>query len=211
MRLESRCIFYPKPIEPNGYICSHDISVICASDGGGDREVVAARLAVDFLDIARIEEERVNVREVCDAESQEWHNVCSAMIEPGSDYTDLRKEFEIDCPVFGLVFIHQAVFHPSMLDWQRMIVESVSKLFPTETATVMWKRTTGMTDRELASLGFRIVAGQDLLFRPNMLRSEYETANDDRDPNFDLKVPSDAAAYVQQEWDREDRSDFDVD
>lgn len=91
-----------------------------------------------------------------------------------------------------------------------MIIDSVSKLFSGETATVMWRGTTDMTDRELASLGFRIVAGEDLLFRPNVLRSEYETVNDDRDPNFDLKVPQEAAEYVQREWENAEQTDFDV-
>jgi hypothetical protein len=42
-------------------------------------------------------------------------------------------------------------------------------MFPSDTTTVMWKEMTHSRDKELASLGFRIVAGSDLLFRPNML------------------------------------------
>ncbi|MCC9654548.1 hypothetical protein LOC70_01805 [Rhodopirellula sp. JC737] len=209
MRIESRSIFYPKPVDPDGYIRPHELSVICASSENEDREVVAARLAVDYLDIARIEEEGMNVMEVCDADSQGWHHVCSAMLEPTEACAEYRKELGIDHPVLGLAFIHRAVFHSSMRDWQRMIIDSVSKLFSGETATVMWRRGTDMTDRELASLGFRIVANEDLLFRPNVLRSEYETVNDARDPNFDLMVPEEAGEYVQQEWDREADLDFD--
>jgi len=106
--------------------------------------------------------------------------------------------------------IHRVAIHSSLRDWQQMIIDSVSKLFSGETATVMWRGTTDMTDRELASLGFRIVAGEDLLFRPNVLRSEYETVNDDRDPNFDLKAPQEAAEYVQREWENAEQTDFDV-
>lgn len=73
--------------------------------------------------------------------------------------------------MLGLVFIHRAVFHPFVRDWQRMIVDSICKMFPKGLATVMWKGTTDLTEKELASLGFRIVAGHDLLFRPNILKT----------------------------------------
>lgn len=209
MKIELRSIFYPKPVDPNGYLRPHELSVYCASSEDEDGEVVAARLAFDYLDVARIEEEGVNVWEVCDADSQGWLSVCSAMLEPTAKYAEYRKEIGIDHPVLGLVFIHRAVFHSSMRDWQGMIVDSVSRMFSGETSTMMWRETTGMTDRELASLGFRIVAGEDLLFRPNMMRSEYEPANDDRDPNFDLKVPKEAGEYVQQQWDQLSELDLD--
>ncbi|EGF28733.1 hypothetical protein RBWH47_03765 [Rhodopirellula baltica WH47] len=210
MKIELRSIFYPKPVDPDGYLRPHELSVICQSSESENGEVVAARLAVDYLDISRAEDEGMNVWEVCDADSQGWYSVCSAILEPTAPFAEYRKELGIDHPVFGMAFIHRVAIHSSLRDWQQMIIDSVSKLFSGETATVMWRGTTDMTDQELASLGFRIVAGEDLLFRPNVLRSEYETVNDDRDPNFDLKVPQEAAEYVQREWENAEQTDFDV-
>ncbi len=51
-------------------------------------------------------------------------------------------------------------------------------MFPSDTATLMWKHTTDLEPQELASLGFRIVAGWVMLFRPNMLENEYSALGD---------------------------------
>ena len=67
----------------------------------------------------------------------------------------------------------------------------------------MWKGDTGMTDKELASLGFRMIAETDLLFRPNMLISKY-VPDDDRRDVFDIAVEDSAIDFVRDEWDRED-------
>lgn len=205
MRFECRSTYHPKPLEPDDYIRPHDISVICSSSD--DEEVVAARLAVDHLDILRAELEGQSVCHICDADSADWEHVYSATIEPAIDFAEIREDFGFRDPVNGLVFIHRAVFHPSTRDWQRLIIDSVCNMFPEDTAVVMRKDTTDLTDKELASLGFRIVAGWDLLFRPNMLKRDYDTAEDERHPVLSLKVPADAGEYVKQEWRREERAD----
>lgn len=69
MRFECRSIFYPKPLEPDDYIRPHDVSVICSTS---DEEVIAARLAVDYLDILRAEIDGESVCDVCDADSAGW-------------------------------------------------------------------------------------------------------------------------------------------
>lgn len=67
----------------------------------------------------------------------------------------------------------------------------------------MWRGETDLSDAELTSLGFRIVAGHDFLFRPNILKNEYNAVDDNRDV-FDLDIPADIGAYVEIEWDRTD-------
>lgn len=212
MKFDTRSTYHPKPSEPNHYIRSHVVSVMCSVQSDEEdeyeyEEVVAARLAVDYLDMMRIEVEGQSVFHVCDADSAGWEHVYAATIEPAVNFAAIRKDFGFDDAIMGLVFIHQAVFHPSMRPWQQMIVDSVCKMFPEATAAVMWKGTTDLSDKELAGLGFRIVAGHDLLFRPNMLMNDYDTATDDRWPDFD--VPPDAEDYVDEHWDCEEAGDFD--
>lgn len=174
------------------------IDVLCRT--AGDEDTIAARLAVDYLDIAGAERDGASVLHVCDADSSGWTRVYEATIEPAVDFAMIRQDFGFDDPINGLLFLHSAVFHWDLLDWQRFVIDSVCSMFPDDTAMVMWKGTTQLSDKELASLGFRMVAGSDLLFRPNMLPREYSAEEDGRDP-IDLEVTEDAGAYVDQEWD----------
>jgi len=204
MRFDTRSTYCPKPFEPNHYIRSNVVSVVCPvqcdeEDDYEYGEAVAGRLAIDYLDICRIEAEGQSVLHVCDADSAGWDHVYAATIEPAANFTEIRQDFGFDDAIMGLVFIHQAVFHRSLRPWQQMIIDSVCKMFPESTATVMWRGTTDLTDKELASLGFRLVAGHDLLFRPNMLINQYDTATDERTPDF--AVPPDAEEYVDERWD----------
>jgi hypothetical protein len=205
MRFDTQSTYHPKPFEPKDYIRSHVVSVVCPVEGDTDdddyeyEEVVAGRLAVDYLDITRIEHEGHSVLDVCDSDSSGWEHVYSATIEPAEDFAELRKDFHFDDVITGLVLIHKAVFHQSLRPWQQMILDSVCKMFPESTAIVMEKGTVDLGDKELAGLGFRIIAGHDLLFRPNMLVSEYDTATDDR--SLDCTVPFDAEDYVEEHWD----------
>lgn len=210
MRFDTQSTYHPKPFEPKDYIRSHVVSVVCPTQDAPPEddpeyedleydEVVAARLAVDYLDISRIENEGQSVLHVCDSDSAGWEHVYSATIEPAEDFAEIRKDFGFDDIITGLVFIHQAVFHRSLRPWQQMIIDSVCKMFPESTAIVMWRGTTDLVDKELAGLGFRVVAGHDLLFRPNMLVNEYDSAKDNR--SFDCAVPFDAEDYVEEHWD----------
>ncbi|PHQ31695.1 hypothetical protein [Rhodopirellula bahusiensis] len=204
MKLRTKSIYHPKPFEPNQYIRPHVVDVVCLTDEGDSEEVIAGRVAVDYLDISRAETAGQSIVHVCDADSQNWEMVYSSTIEPAIDFAGIRKDFEFDDPVQGLIFIHQVVLHPSLRDWQQMILDSICDMFPNETATVMIRGITELPDRELAELGFRIVAGHDVLFRPNMLKYDYTTADDPRDPFADLIVPPDADAHVLDRWDLDD-------
>lgn len=204
MRFECHSTFYPKPFEPSHYIRTGEIDVFCHT--AGDQDTVAARLAVDYLDITRAESEGQSILYVCDSDSAAWMQVYEATIEPDINFAGIREDFGFDDPIHGLVFIHGAVFHRDLLPWRRFIIDSVCRLFPEDTATVMWKHATDLESKELASLGFRIIAGSELLFRPNMLENGYSALADPRDP-LDLIVAEDAQDHVDQQWSDLDDSD----
>ncbi len=197
MRIEYHSTIYPKPSELNHYICSSEIDVWFPSEDG--ESVVAARLSVDYLDIARAVSAGESILHICDADSSAWMQVYEATIEPDINFLGLREDFGFDNPVFGMVFVHGAVFHPSVNSWRAYILDTICHIFPKDTATVMWKHTTEMEPKELASLGFRRVAGTELLFRPNMLENTYSALSDQREPN-EWVVPSEAQYYVDQQW-----------
>ncbi len=198
MKFQSRSTYFPKPFDPNEVIVAHEIDVVCHADD--DDPVVAARIAIDYLDFTRAEKLGCPLVHVCDADSASWERVYSTVIEPSHDFSEIRKDFGFDDPVHGLLFLHQSVFHPSLRDWQRLIIDQMCNMFPASTATIMGKSETDMDDKERASLGFRMIANSDLLFRPNMLANEYSAIDDERD-TLDLCVPADVQDYVDEHWD----------
>lgn len=204
MRFECNSIFYPKPTDPTHYISTNEIDVWCHTVG--DEPAVAARLAVDYLDIARAVSAGESILHICDADSAGWMNVYEETIEPDINFLGIREDFGFDNPVLGLVFIHGAVFHPDLFPWRQFILDSICHMFPLDTATVMWMHTTDLEPKELASLGFRKIAGSELLFRPNMLENEYSALDDSRDPT-ELVVAEDAQDLVDQQWSDLDDSD----
>jgi hypothetical protein len=203
MRFECRSTFYPKPTDPTHYFQTNEMDVRCHTVG--DEPTIAARLAVDYLDIARAVSDGQSILHLCDADSSGWMQVYEATIEPDIHFTGIREDFGFDDPIHGIVFIYGVVLHADLLPWQRFIIDSVCRMFPHDTATVMWNHTTELEPAALASIGFRKIAGSELLFRPNMLENEYTSLQDDRD-TIDLVVAEDAQDHVDDQWARLDGS-----
>ena len=202
MRFRCQFDYHPRPAEADDFICPMVVEVVCSTEAF--EEVVAARIAVDRLDLSRATVAGENIYEVCDADSSGWENVYAALFEPSSDPhdPDLREDFEFDEPIFNLLFVYRTVFHPSLRPWQSFIMHHVSELGGDMSATIMWKSETSLSTAELGRLGFRMIAGEDLLFLPNMLQQEYSP--DEEGELFELEVPADAEDYVIQEWEREE-------
>ena len=202
MRFQCQFDYYPRPAESDEYIRPMVVDVMCTNEKFD--EVVAARIAVDHLDLTRALAASEMVYDICDADSAGWERVYTALFEPGGNPCSpaLRSDFEFDEPVYDLLFIYKAVFHPSLRPWQSFIMHHVSEMGRELSATVMWKWTTSLTPTELRRLGFMVIAGEDLLFLPNMLRRDYSP--DEEGELWDLEVPTDAEEYVNQAWAREE-------
>ncbi len=199
MRLHYRFDHHPKPIDPKQYIRCGEVDVLVSNLD--DEQVTAGRLEVDHLDIARAEAAGQRIIDVCDSDSSEWEYVYSSVIEPAHDFSEIRRDFGFDSPVNHLVYIRGTVFHPSLREWQNFIIDSVCRLLSKDSAIVMLKGETDLTLKELADLGFRMVAGSELLFRPNMLENPYSIIKDERD-SLDLKVSADVEEFVELEWEK---------
>ena len=197
MRLRSQFDYYPQPGNPDMYLRPATIDVVCFTETGED--AIAGRMAVDHLDLVRAEIEKVSVYDICDADSGGWEAVYKALFEPGLDFAGIRRDFNFTNPINHVLFLYRSVFHPVLRNWESFILDHVAALFREDSALVMWKDETNLSDRELAQLGFRIVAGHDLLFRPNMLSHEYSALADKRDL-LDLCVDESVEEYVIREW-----------
>ena len=136
---------------------------------------------------------------VCDADSQGWLEVYEALFEPQGDEGELRREFDFDDLVSDVLFIHKAVFHPLIENWGGYILDHVSRLIDSNSATVMWQKTVGLSDKELAGVGFRRIAGEKLLFRPNMLQHPCDEEHALADP-MSIKIDEDAGGFVRKAW-----------
>lgn len=196
-----RCHFdhYPVPEAPNSFINHATIDVLCADEDGCD--CLVARLAIDHLDLVRTELAGENVFQVCDADSGGWEAVYSALFEAGQDFVELRRDFDFDNAVDDVLFLHQSVFHHSVHAWRMFILDHAARLFGETSALVMWHDETEIPHADLARLGFRRIAGHDLLFRPNMLKNNYDASVDAAGVSS-IEVDSRAADEVEDEWQR---------
>jgi hypothetical protein len=161
--------------------------------------VLAGRLAFDLLDIGRAEVAGENLYEICDADSAGWEGVYAALFEPEGEYGEIRRDFDFYEPIDHVLFLYKMVFHPAIRSWQSFILDHTATLFGHMSALTMWKGMTDLTDIEMSQLGFRIIAGQNLLFRPNMMKNEYSADEEKRDV-LGLVVPDDAGEYVERAW-----------
>ena len=202
MRFSCHFNYHPAPYDPEFFINPVTIDVFC-DDGNGD-EQLAAKLAIDHLNLSRVESCGEDLLHVCDADSTGWEAVYSALFELGEDFIELRRDFDFHDPVLDVLFLHRSVFHPSINDWRMFIVDHAAGLFGESSALVMWKDETGLPASDLAKLGFRQIAGQELLFRPNMLKNAYESKHDAHRV-LDIQVGSSVGRAVEDQWERESR------
>ncbi len=125
------------------------------------------------MDLTRAATAGVSIYDVCDSDSSGWEAVYSILLQPGQDFAELKEELNFDEPIFDLLFLYCSVFHPSMERWRLFILDHAARLFGESSAMVMWENETGIASSDLARLGFRRIAGTELLFRPNMVVNDY--------------------------------------
>jgi hypothetical protein len=63
------------------------------------------------------------------------------------------------------MFLYGAVFHPSIHAFRQGILDTAFNLFGDFSVALMWLDTSGLSEADLAELGFKKIAGQALIFR----------------------------------------------
>lgn len=91
--------------------------------------------------------------------------------------------------------------HPRLHPYLQGVIAAIGSMFGEATGVAIWYSTTGLSDRELASPGFRRIAGSGLIYRHSALRSEF---TDDHPAGMDILLDFEAeesdAEWVLREW-----------
>lgn len=200
MWFDCRYSYFPQPYDSELFLRNYTIDIYSGNSQG---EVLVGRIGLDYLDLIRVEEAGESVYDVCDCDSAGWEQVYRILFEDREEEVDLKAEFAFDDPVFEIVFLHRFVLHPSLSDWRMFVVSHVAEMFSSNSAMVMWDDAVELTDRQLADVGFRRIAGQELLFRPNMLQHPYRGIGDRRE-SLDLEVDNSLQDWVLQQWESDE-------
>src|SRR5207244_1797546 len=72
-----------------------------------------------------------------------------------------------------VLFLYGAVFHPAVHPCRQGILQAAFTLFGEESLAVTWKDTSGLSEADLADLGFCKITGSDLIFRHSALRTPF--------------------------------------
>jgi hypothetical protein len=83
------------------------------------------------------------------------------------------------------------------------VIDAIGTLFCNETVLAMWHRSTEISDSELAALGFRRIAGSELIYRHSALRSDFSDEHPSgMDVPFDFEAEKSDEEWVLREWDK---------
>lgn len=177
MRFDVRYEYHPAAElgDPFLFIDKYVVDVVVPADDDSYADVLAARFAVDRIDRLRVDQQE-DLFQVCDSDSQGWESVSATLFGLDVDPPDLRKDFhDSEAGVlFNLVFIWNMVIRSDAKHLATYLIHHVAALFPDESAVLMWHESNDLSESELASLGFRKIAGSALLLRPNLLKTSYD-------------------------------------
>jgi hypothetical protein len=184
-------------IDLDDYVRHLEISVVCYGEDGLD-EYTVGKLAMDQVLWSDAIVEGVSLFDVCDNDSQGLHEVHSILTKGGYEFRPALRINEITNHV---LFLYRAVFHPAIHPYRQGILHTAFTLFGEESVAVMWKDTSGLSEANLADLGFCKIAGSDLIFRHSALRAPFG----DRFPKgqeADVAATAEFEDWVEREWKR---------
>jgi hypothetical protein len=90
---------------------------------------------------------------------------------------------------------------PTVHPYRQGVLDTAFTLFGQDSLAVMWKDTSGLPEAELAGLGFRKIAGCDLIYRHSALRTPFGDAHP-TGQEADVVADEEHEAWVRREWKR---------
>ena len=142
---------------------------ISGCDANGDR-VLLGKIAADQVLVGDAQVDGMPLFDVCDQDSQGLHEAYVALFDETGEF---QSELNLDDHADTLIFIWRAVVHSRLLPYLQGVIATIGTMFSQATVVAMWHSTTGLSDAELASLGFRRIAGSGLIYRHSALRSDF--------------------------------------
>lgn len=134
---------------------------ISGCDAEGDR-VLLGRISADQILVSDAQVEGMPLFDVCDQDSQGLHEAYVALFDANGEF---QSELNIEDHVDTMIFIWSAVVHTRLRPYLQGVVATIGSMFNKATVVAMCHSTIGLSDAELAALGFRRIAGSGLIYR----------------------------------------------
>ena len=174
---------------------------VSGCDADGNR-ILLGRIAADQVLIGDPQGHGMPLFDVCDQDSQGLYEAYEALFD---DEGEFQPELNIDEPADSLIFVWRAVLNACLRPYLQGVIDTIGTLFGNETVLAMWYQTTGLTDAELASLGFRRIAGSGLIYRHSALRVDFSDEHPTgMDVPLDFEADESDAEWVLAEWKKDD-------
>ncbi|MDA1014665.1 MAG: hypothetical protein O3A00_09470 [Planctomycetota bacterium] len=174
---------------------------VSGCDDDGNR-ILLGRIAADQVLVGDAQAEGMPLFDVCDQDSGGLHETYVALFDEQGEF---QPELDIEDPADSLIFVWRAVLHSRLRPYLQGVIETIGTLFGNHCVLGMWHRTTDLSDTELATLGFRRIAGSKLIYRLSALRSDF---TDDHPCGMEVPLEFEAkksdAAWVLAEWKKGD-------
>ena len=156
------------------------------------------KIAADQVMVGDAQVDGVSLFAVCDEDSQGLHDAYVALFD---DQGEFQSELNLEDYADTLIFVWRAVVHPRLSPYLQGVIATIGTMFSEATVMAMWHSVTGLTDPELASLGFRRIAGSGLIYRHSALKSEFT----DHNPTgmhipLEFRAEESDAEWVLKEW-----------
>ena len=177
------------------YIRHLTINVGCY-DEDALNEYIVGKLAVDQILWMDALVDGVSLFDICDSDSQGLHEVHTILTKGKQEF---RSDLKIKETTNHVMFVYGAVFHPSIHPYRQGILDAALNLFGEESLAVMWKDTSGLSEMELADLGFCKIAGSELIFRHSALLTPFRHANPTGQNTEDAVAEPDHEEWVEKE------------
>lgn len=182
------------------YVRALELAVSGYDDMGN--AILLGQVAADQVLIGSAQVDGMSLFEVCDQDSQGLYEAYEALFD---DKGEFQPELNIDEPADSLIFVWRAVLHSRVRPYLQGVIDSIGTLFGNKAVLAMWHRTTDLTDAELASLGFRRIAGSNLIYRHSALRSDYSDQHPcGMDVPLDFEPEESDEEWVLREWKKDD-------
>ena len=167
------------------YVRHLEISIGCY-DEDCLNEYIVGKLAMDQILWADALVDGESLFDICDNDSQGLHEVHSILTKGKQDFSATLKIIDA---TNHIMFLYGAVFHPSIHAHRQAILDAAFTLFGEESVTVMWKDTSGLSEAELADLGFCKIAGCDLIYRHSARRTPFSDREKEQDAEDPVAEP----------------------
>ncbi len=182
--------------EVDDYVRHLVISIECY--GKDYDSYIVGKLAMDQILWNDALNDGVALFDICDNDSQGLHEA-HVILTNGHD--SFRPDLGIEEAISHVLFLYGAVFHPSICPYRQGILDSAFNLFGEESVALMWLETSGLSESELAELGFKKIAGEALIFRHSALRTPFSDRHT-KGQDTDVEALPEYDEWVKKEWKR---------